>query len=56
MSQKSYTVLTVSVQLALPPGVTQQQMLERIKQAIETTHIATGSVVIKPLKRKVHYL
>lgn len=58
MSQKSFTVLTASVQLAVPADLTQAQTLELIKTLLtaQGTPFASYTVVVKPLKREVTYI
>jgi hypothetical protein len=58
MSQKSYSVLTVSVTVAIPVDKTQAQTLELIKELISapTSIFHPGTVIVKPLKRETHYL
>lgn len=58
MSQKSFTVLTASVQLAIPSDLTQAQTLELIKRLLTAagTPFASYTIIVKPLKREVTYL
>lgn len=54
MSRKSYTTLTLSIQLAIPTGQTQAQLLAAIAQLLQNNY--GHGVIIKPLAREVTYL
>lgn len=67
MSQKSFTELTVSIRLRLPPGVTQEQTLEYVHEAVTCwkkggdpalpiNSLDENSVVVRLLKRETTYL
>lgn len=58
MSQKSYTVLTVAVTLAIPVDKTQAQTLELIKTVLSqpSSPFNGNTIILKPLKRETHYL
>jgi hypothetical protein len=58
MSKKSYSVLTVTVQLAIPPGWTQQATVEEIRKLVSSAPsiFHPGTVIVKPVKRETSYL
>ena len=58
MSKKSYSVLTVTVQLAIPPGWTQQATIAEIHKLVAAAPsiFHPGTVIVKPVKRETTYL